>query len=279
MKHTEGEFTAFNNWQLYYQAWQPDVAPKAALIIVHGVGEHSGRYMNLISPLLAKGYAVYSFDHRGHGRSPEGLAAHVNDWREYRQDLKLFVDFVRGQQELRPLFLLGHSMGGLITANYVLHYPQGLQGVVLSSPPLGDIGVSPVLRFLGRLLALIKPDFALGNGLDVNAISRDPEAVRQYLSDPLVHDRVTAQWSVEFFQAIDWTQAQAADFKPPLLIIHGDADAMVPCQASRSFFDQVGQVDKSYIAYPGGFHENFNDLHQQQAAADVGAWLDQHLTS
>lgn len=277
MNHTEGNFAGCNRWQLYYQTWQPDSPPKAVLIVVHGVGEHSGRYMNLVLPLLTKRYAVYSFDHRGHGRSPGNQCAHVNDWSEYRNDLKLFTTFVARQQPSIPLFLMGHSMGGLITANYVLHHPEGLQGVVLSAPPLGDIGVSVLLRFLGRLLAMIKPDLSMSNGLDLHGISRDPEAVRLYKEDPLVHDKISAQWSVEFFRAIAWTQEHASDFTPPLLIIHGEDDTLVPIAASRSFFEKVVQWDKSYIAYPGGRHESLNDLHHEQAAGDISDWLEKHL--
>ncbi|MEN8189687.1 MAG: lysophospholipase [Thermodesulfobacteriota bacterium] len=277
MKHREGTFTGYGNQQLYYQSWHPESAAKAVLVFVHGLGEHSSRYMNLVRPLIPRGYALYGFDHRGHGRSSSYHCAHVNDWSEYRFDVKSFVAFVSNQERSLPLFLMGHSMGGLITANYVIYHPEGLQGVVLSAPPLGDVGVSPLLRAFGRLAALMKPDFAVGNGLDVNGISRDPEAVRLYREDPLIHDRVSMRWSVEFFKAIDWTKNHTAEFKPPLLTIHGEGDTLVPMSGSRAFFEKVDHRDKTYISYPEGYHESLNDLHHQQAADDIVNWLDNHL--
>ena len=121
MKHTEGKFTGFNDWQLYYQQWLPDGASKAKIVVVHGLGEHSGRYGNVVDYLVPKGNAIYALDHRGHGRSPETHCAHVNRWEEYREDLHAFVKMVSAIEPEKPLFILGHSMGGLMTLEYVLH--------------------------------------------------------------------------------------------------------------------------------------------------------------
>jgi alpha-beta hydrolase superfamily lysophospholipase len=273
MQHHEGEFAAYNGLPLFYQAWLPDTPVRACLIIVHGLSEHSSRYMNLVNALVPAGLAVYTFDHRGHGRSAEKRVAHVGDWAEYRGDVRAFVELVSAKQTDRPLFIFGHSMGGLITANYVLHHAQGLSGVILSAPPLGDIGVSPLLRLLGHLVAIFKPKTVFKSGLELNGISRDPLVVEAYNNDPLIHGRVTAGWSVEFFKAIEWTRDHAAEFKLPVLIIHGDADNLVPIAGSRAFFDTIGSVDKRYITYEGGYHESLSDLHYEQVLADVQNWL------
>jgi alpha-beta hydrolase superfamily lysophospholipase len=273
MQHLESKFIAYGGLPLYYQAWRPDAPPRASLIIVHGLSEHSDRYMNLVNALVPEGIAVYAFDHRGHGRSTKNLVAHVNDWSEYRGDVRAFVELVTEQENKIPLFILGHSMGGLITANYVLHHPQGLSGVILSAPPLGDVGVPLWLRLLGRLVSVVKPDAVFKSGLELSGISRDSDVIEAYNNDPLIHGKITARWSVEFFKAIEWTRDHAVEFPLPLLIIHGDADQLVPIAGSRAFFDKIQQGDKSYITYEGGYHESLNDIHYEQVVADIKNWL------
>ena len=128
MQHQESQFIAHGNLPLYCQSWKPNIPAIAVLIIVHGLSEHSARYMNLVNKLVLKGVTVHTFDHRGHGRSAKKLVAHVDNWLEYLEDLKAFVNRVAIKEPNTPLFLMGHSMGGLITANYVLHYPLGFAG-------------------------------------------------------------------------------------------------------------------------------------------------------
>jgi alpha-beta hydrolase superfamily lysophospholipase len=277
MQHRESEFVAYNGLPLFCQAWRSDTPVRASLIIVHGLSEHSSRYMNLVNALVPAGIAVYTFDHRGHGRSAKRLVAHVDDWAEYRGDVRAFVELVSAKEAGRPLFIFGHSMGGLITANYVLHCPQGLSGVILSAPPLGDIGVSPSLRLLGRLVSVFRPKTVFKSGLKLKGISRDPLIVEAYHNDPLIKGKITARWSVEFFKAIEWTRDHAADFKPPILIFHGDADQLVPIEGSRAFFESIQQVDKCYITYEGGYHESLSDVHYKQVLADIRNWLMERL--
>ncbi len=277
MQHMESEFTGYGDLQLYYQQWRPEGPPKAALIIVHGLGEHSGRYMNLVNKIVPDGVTVYAFDHRGHGRSAQKMVAHVNKWSEYRQDVHAFVQMVAEKEADSPLFLMGHSMGGLIVANYLLRHTDKVRGAIISAPPLGEIDVSPVLRGVGKIMSTLKPDFAIDSGLDATGISRDTAVVAAYENDPLVHGKVSARWSTEFFKAIEWTRARAADFTLPVLMIHGEADPLVPIAGSRAFFAQISQEDKTYIAYPDGYHESLNDLHHAQAAADISNWIEARI--
>ncbi len=277
MQHQEGTFNGYGNLELFYQSWLPDSPLKAVIVLVHGLGEHSGRYPHVVNHLVPQGFGIYALDHRGHGRSAEKLCAHVMDWAEYRGDLEKFIQFVRGQQPDAPLFLMGHSMGGLIVLNYTLHHPEGLPGVIASAPAVGAVDANPLLLFVGRILSRIKPDFCLDSQLDVNGLSRIPEVVQAYQDDPLVTGKVSARWSTEFMAAIDWTRQHAAELQPPLLIIHGGDDTLVPPEGSRIFFDLVAHGDKERIVYPGGYHENHNDLHHEQVTADLERWLTAHL--
>jgi len=126
-------------------------------------------------------------------------------------------------------------------------------------------------------MAKIKPDLSVGTGLDVTAISRDTAVVQAYRDDPLVHGKGSPGWIVAFMDTAAWTMEHAADFQPPLLLLHGDADRIVNVEESKKFFAQVKQPDKKLIIYPGGYHESHNDLHKEQMLADLETWLEEHL--
>jgi alpha-beta hydrolase superfamily lysophospholipase len=276
MKHTEGKFAGAGGLELFYQAWQPDTPPRAVIAVVHGLGEHSGRYLNVVNRLAPHGYSLYGFDLRGHGRSP-GQRGYINSWEEYREDVRAFLRFVNEQEPGRPLFLLGHSLGGLIALEYVLHFPEGLTGVIASSPALAQANFSPFLLTLSRILSRLWPTFSLNTGLDATTISRDPAVVTAYVGDPLVHGLGTPRLATEAAAAMEWTQAHAADLRLPLCLLYGSADKLVPPEGSRAFFERVTCADRKRIEYPGGYHESFNDVHREQVLDDVEQWLAQHL--
>ena len=277
MGHSEGTFRGYGGLDLFYQRWRPVGEPKAVLAIVHGFGEHSGRYGNVVDWLVPKGYAIYAFDLRGHGRSP-GQRSYINRWEEYREDVRAFLTFVQGQEPGRPLFLMGHSMGGLIVLDYALHYPEGLQGVIASGPALAQVGVSPVVMTLGRLLSRLWPRFTLDTRLDATAISRDPKVVEAYVNDPLVHSVGTARLGAEMTKTMEWVNEHAADLRVPLLVLHGGADRLVPPEASRAFFERVALEDKTRYEYEGYYHEPHNEVGWERPLADLEAWLEAHLS-
>jgi len=276
MRHEEGQFTGVGELSLYFQCWQPEDNIRAVLVIVHGLGEHSGRYMNVVNHLVPLGYAVYGFDHRGHGRSP-GPRGFIKNYIEFRGDVRNFLEMVREREGKRPLFLMGHSMGGGIVVNYVLHDPEGFAGVIASAPAVGKLGIQPMLAFAARLMSGVLPKLAMDNGLDLSGISRDEAAVQAYKDDPLVHGKGTPRLGVEMMDNAAWSMANAHEWEPPLLMIHGDADRIVNVDETRAFFAQVKQPDKELIVYEGGYHESHNDVHYQQVVTDLERWLGQHL--
>lgn len=276
MKHFDGTFDGYEGLQLYYQKWQPENETKAVIALIHGFGEHSGRYMNVINHLLPLGFAVYSFDHRGHGRSP-GKRGHIMDWNEFREDVRLFIEYIRGAEENKPLFLYGHSMGGLIVLNYTLHFPDGLRGVIASGPALAQPGVSPVLLLLSRVLSKIWPGFSIDTKIDAGLVSRDESVVSAYQDDPLTHSMASARFGTEFTAAMEWTQAHASEFKVPFLILHGQADKLVPEEGSAKFFKNAKIDDKERHLYPSGYHEPHNDIDHEKVLKDMEQWLQKHL--
>ena len=276
MNHSESSFNGSAATELFMQSWAPDQESKAALAVVHGFGEHSGRYMNLVNRLVPAGFTVYGFDHRGHGRSP-GQRGHINSWEEFLGDVEAFLTEIRKKDTESPLFLYGHSMGGLLALSYALRHPQGLKGVIASGPALSQPGVSPILLTLSRIMSKLWPSFSIDTKLDVHLISRDEEVVRAYQEDPLVHSMASARLGTELTAAMEWTQAHAGDWRLPLLIVHGGDDKLVPPEGSKRFFDNVPSEDKQRIEYPGTRHEPHNDLDRDKVLEDIQNWLENHL--
>jgi alpha-beta hydrolase superfamily lysophospholipase len=275
-QHKEDHFSCTDGSQLYYRYWIPQETPRAALIIIHGFSDHSGRYLNIVNNLLPSGIAVYSFDQRGHGRSP-GQRGHIDSFTLFRDDVLTFTRLVAAQEPDIPLFLLGHSMGGLIVLDFGLHHPQEVNGVIASSPHLSDPPVSPLLITLSRTLSSVWPSFSMDAGIDNTGLSRDPDVVQAFLNDPLTHGKGSARLSTELSNAVAETNANSANFQPPLLITHGTADQMTDPQASRRFYEKVISTNKKYIAYEGGYHEGHNDIHRERVVIDINLWLEEQI--
>ncbi len=276
MQHTEGHLTSSDGLRLYYQGWLPDGEPRAVVCIVHGIGEHSGRYGNVVDVLVPAGFAVYGMDNRGHGRS-EGVRGGLPAWEALHADVRLLLEQARAQHPALPLFLMGHSLGGLIVLGYALRYPEGLRGVVASAPALQSKGISPLLMMLARLLSRVAPNLTMNTGLDAGGISREPAVVQAYRDDPLVHSLATPRMATESEKEMAWVNARAAEWHLPLLLLHGEADRLVPIEGTRAFFEAAPAADKTLRVYPGGYHESHNDLHREQAVGDILAWLEAHL--
>jgi alpha-beta hydrolase superfamily lysophospholipase len=275
-EHRTGTFAGADGLALFFQAWLPSDQPKAVLINLHGLGDHSGLYPSIAGHFPARGFAVYAYDMRGNGRSP-GQRAYLRHWDEYRDDLHAFIRQVRTWQDGLPIFVLGHSLGGLVVLDYALHCPGGLSGVIAAAPPLGRVGVPPVLMALGRIMSRIWPRFSLEVGMDLSGLARDPAVIQTVLSDPLFHRRGTARLSTEVTAAIARVQARAADLAVPLLILHGAADRMVPPDGSREFFQKVRHPVKEFREYPEAYHGLFADWDQKQVLADLERWLNSRV--
>jgi alpha-beta hydrolase superfamily lysophospholipase len=272
--HREGRFAGRAGVQLFYRAWLPEEGRRSAVLVnLHGLGDHSGLYPTLASHFPGRGIAVYAYDMRGNGRSP-GQRAYLRRWDEYRGDLHAFVELVREWERGSPLFLLGNSLGGLVVLDYALHQPGGLAGVAVAAPPLGKLGVPPVLMALGRVMSRIIPRFSLRVGMDLTGLARDPAVVQAVVSDPLFHRQGTARLSTEVTAAIARVQALAGSLSVPLLILHGSADRMVPPDGSREFFSKVSFPDREFREYPGAYHGLFVDIGYQQVLADLEHWIE-----
>lgn len=254
---------------------------RAVLAIVHGLGGHSGLFGNVVDYFISKNYAVYSVDLRGHGRS-QGQRGYINRWREFREDVRTFLQLIETQEPGCPRFLLGHSMGAVVVLDYVLRSPteasaSSLQGVIALAPALGQVAVPPFKLALGRVLSGVWPYFTLSTGINLNVASRDPAVLAAYAQDSLRHSRGTARLATEYLDTVAWIQAHAADWHLPLLILHGGADQVALPEGGYAFFQQVPILDKERREYPGVYHEIHNDLNYQEMLADLENWLERHL--
>ena len=275
--HAEGSFEGLKGLNIYYQSWHPEEEPKAVLLLVHGYAEHSGRYRYVAEHFAKLGYAIYALDHRGHGKS-EGERAYVDRFEDYVEDLKRFLEIVKGKEPRRPVFLVGHSMGGAIAVLFAIRYQQELAGLILSGAGVKvSSEVSPLMIRLSRLLATITPRLGLVP-LDASTVSRDPEVVARYDSDPLNYrGKVKARTAVEIMRAAELIRPEMRRITLPILIMHGTEDRLVDPAASQMLYDGVGSTDKTLKWYEGFYHEVFNDLEKERVFADMAAWLEAQL--
>jgi len=279
MKHQEGFFRGVRDANIYYQSWLPESEPRAVLLIVHGLAEHSGRYGNVVNHFVPLGYAVYGIDHLGHGKS-DGTRVYVKSFDDYTNTLKVYFDKIRGWHADKPIFLVGHSMGGLIGAVYLLDHQAELAGAVLSGPAvkIPSYVTTPIL-FVGKMLSALIPKFGL-LALEADGVSRDPSVVQAYVNDPLVYrGKATARLAAEMLKAMQTISGQATKINLPILIVQGSADRLVNPAGARMLYDAVSSADKEIRIYDGFYHEVFNEPEHDKVLHDVEIWLEAHLGS
>ena len=277
MNHTEGTFKGVRDASIYYQAWLPEVSVEAVLLVVHGGGEHSGRYMNVVNHFVPLGYAVHGFDHLGHGRS-EGAREFVERFDDFTHTLTVYYKMVTASQAGKPVFVLGHSLGGLIACYHLLDHQADFQGAVISAPAIkvGE-GVSPALIAMSKILSAVAPRAGLVR-LDASAISRDPEVVKAYVNDPLVfHGKTPARFGGEVLKAMLRVTAEVLKISLPFIVVQGTADKLVDPGGAQMLYDRASSVDKALRLYEGLYHEVFNEPERARVLKDVETWLAAHV--
>ncbi len=277
--HEEGALTTSDGVVLYTQSWRA-IHPKATIALIHGISEHSARYKHVGEYFAAQGYSVHTMDLRGHGRSP-GKRILVRQLDEHSDDVASFLAWVRaqndGQAVEQPLFLLGHSMGGLIVTYHVLTQTPALTGVILSSPALKLGTVSPLLVAIGRIVAQIIPGLPMVP-LDNRLISRDPLIIQANIDDPLVHHgNIPAATGLAMIKAVAYVQCKMEAFRLPLLIIQGTADRLVDPEGSKQLYARAQASDKTLKLYEGFYHEVLNEPEKEQVMAELLEWLDRRI--
>lgn len=274
MLHSEGTFVTPDNLTIYHQAWQPEGDPKAVIVLLHGLAEHSGRYTHVAQTLTGANFAVHALDHRGHGRS-DGKRTYVKNYRQYQTDIGQFRTLVEQQHPGLPLFVLGHSMGGNLALGHVLDHQAGVRGLALSAPALAPgTGLSPSKIKLAKLVGRIAPGLR-PEALSSDAVSRDPAIVAAYLADPLVFNgKITAGAAAALLESMETFPGRYAELRLPILLQHGTADQLVDVAGTRAL--EAGAVNATVTShyYDGLYHEIFNEPEQATVLGDTVAWLD-----
>ena len=274
MNHIEGTFNGVRNSSIYYQAWLPEANVKAVLLVVHGAGEHSGRYMNVVNHFVPLGYAVCGYDHIGHGKS-EGEREFIKRFEDYTDTLTSYYEMVTAWQRDKPVFLLGHSLGGLIACYYLLEHQADFRGAVISAPEIkvGE-GFSPVLITVSKILSALAPKTGL-MALDSSVISRDPEVVKAYANDPLVfHGKIPARMAGEVLKAMRYVTAEVDRISLPFIVVQGTADKLAEPAGAQMLYDRARSTDKTIKLYEGLYHEVFNEPERARVLKDVETWLE-----
>ncbi len=258
---------------LYYQTWSCE-RPRATILVTHGLGEHSEPYHRLGGALAPAGYEVLAWDLRGHGRS-DGK----------RGVLRSFDDFTRDLDEIKkiavqkglPVYLLGHSMGGLITCKYVIDSsPQDVKGLILSSPFFGvAVEVPRVKEAVGRWLGKILPELTLFNEIKHSDLTHDRNVIKEFEIDTLRHDRVSPGLYNELLAALNYVPSRASKIKLPALIQQAGTDLIVSRPRTEEFFAHLGSSDKTLKIYDEFFHEIYNEVHRERPFSDLQEWLNQ----
>jgi alpha-beta hydrolase superfamily lysophospholipase len=278
MKHIQGSFEGVRNVNIYYQAWLPEKEVRAVLLIVHGLGEHSGRYANVVERFVPLGCAVYGFDHIGHGKS-DGEREVIQRFDDFTDTLKIFYKMVTEWQPSAPVFALGHSLGAEIVAYYLLDHQEDFKGAILSAPVVivGD-GISPITIMMSKVLSRIVPKMGV-LALDASVLSQDPKVVEAYVNDPLVfHDKTPARMGAEMLSAITRITAEAGRINLPMIILQAAEDALVDPSGARMLYEEASSPDKTLRIYDGMYHEVFNEPDRERVFKDVENWLERQLS-
>ncbi len=283
MQHIEFTRESPDKLQFYFQGWEPKGSPKAVMCLVHGLGEHTGRYAHVAAALNDAGYALLGFDLRGHGKSA-GLRGYTPSYDALMDDIGRLLGEAAQRYPDKPLFLYGHSLGGNLVLNYALRRCSGqavqggprLAGVVSTSPAIRVANPLPAAQVaMVKVMSKLKPDMQIPNGLARDALARDPQVIRAYASDPLVHDRISVRLAAGMLQAGEWALAHAAEFPLPLLLVHGSADQITSAAATQEFAGKV-RGDCTLQIWEGFYHETHNEPEKAEVLGFTVSWLQAH---
>lgn len=271
-----GEFGGHGG-RVFWRAWLPGEPARGVIALSHGVAEHSGRYEHVGNRLADNGFAVYALDHIGHGRSA-GSKANIGSIDAAADNLASLLEHASQRQPGVPRFVLGHSMGSLITLYLATRGPLEVAGVAISAPPLDIPAVPALQRLFAPLLSRWAPNLGVLQ-LDSSMISRDPEVVRAYDSDPLTYrGKLPARTGAEILRATEAVRTHLDRLTATTLVLHGTADALAAPSSADTIEKQAGAKDLTVIRYPGLYHEVFNEPEQDRVLTDLTDWLDKHLT-
>jgi alpha-beta hydrolase superfamily lysophospholipase len=275
-RRDEGFFSSRDGTRLFFRSAAPELEPKALVAIVHGMGEHSGRYLHTMDGLVAQGFSTIAVDYRGHGKA-DGPRTDCRVWSDYLDDLDAFWRKAVAQAAGKPTFVLAHSHGGLIATHWAALHPVGLAGLVLSAPYFALAFDPPPLKMLGaRLIKGLMPGLPVATGLTPQQLSRDPAWQQATAADPLYLRTITPRCFFGLQEAQRRLSPLASSVTVPVLMAAGSADPVASTKAARTFFDFVASKDKAWKEYPDFLHEILNEVGRERVLGDIAQWISSH---
>ena len=269
MTHQEFNFN-YHKTTFFGQYWQPEIV-KAVVILVHGMGEHSGRYQYVAKKLTDNNFGVIAFDHFGHGKT-SGKRGHNPSFDAVLESVSKLIEQAKSVFGNKPMFLYGHSMGGNTVINYTLRNEHNLVGTIATSPMLKLAFQPPAWKLsIGKLMQKIAPSITLPSELETSHISRIQEEVDKYVNDSLVHDKISPNFSLSFFDSADWAIENAHSLKTPMFLLHGTDDKIIDYKGTEAFANNTDNA--TLKLYQGGYHELHNDLCAEEMLNDIVNWL------
>lgn len=278
MKHKEADFVGIYDTKIYYQVWSPDDATKGVVLLVHGYGEHSGRYMNVVNTLVPEGYTVWALDHRGHGKS-EGRRCHVNRFSDFYSDVKMIEDLARKEYPDLPFHLVGHSMGSIISNHYMATQADQSK---YSSLTLSGTGAAPgpaintVTQLMSKIFSVLLPKMSIPSGLDPQFISHDEKVVEDYINDPLVETKITPRLGNELMKHVSMMMDAAPKLSVPTLMQIGSEDDAFHPDSWDNLYNSIASKDKEFKKYEGYRHEVYNEVKKEVPLGDLKDWINKY---
>ncbi|WP_163971182.1 alpha/beta hydrolase [Oceanobacillus halotolerans] len=273
MKVTEGTFQGFQELTIFYREFSPEKDPKGVVIIVHGLGDHSGGIRNLCEALVENGYRSYVHDLRGHGKSP-GTRGFIRDWEEYRNDLHAFCKLVTEINPDLPVYLIGHSIGGVIAVDYAINNASKLGGLITISPAI-SYETSFMEKLLITVMGKLKSDYTIDQGDDLAYLTKDENELQPLKNDTLRHSTVTPGLGKSLMKTLPRMMEQVKTIRIPFLLQFGLDDTITPPEILRTFFEEVGSDEKEKYEYQSVKHRPFDDTDKETFLQDMVSWLDE----
>lgn len=262
---------------LHAVEWKPEGQPKAALLLVHGIGEHTGRYQHVAQVLTDSGFSVTGFDLRGHGKS-EGLRGHSPSYDAFMDDIRNGLSNVQKNFPGIPVFLYGHSLGGNLVLYYSVTQSKIPQGGIVTAPALGvTVPISPMKMAVGKAMYSILPTFQMKNGLDPDDLARDKNVGISYSEDSLVHTYTTARLGLDLLNSGSYIIEHASSIRMPVLLMQGTEDKLVSPNLTRKFADRAPSGLVTYKEWKGYYHELHNEPEKAEVLKVMTDWLKAHL--
>lgn len=273
----DARFEVGGQVELYERRSLCEGKPLANVVLLHGYGDHCSRYEWVMKKFREAKINIFTYDQRGHGRSP-GKRAYIHRFEDFLDDLEVFREHIKSDIAKAPVFFMGHSMGGMVLARYVQTRDIQAQGLIFSSPFLAFSEETPAfLVALGPYVAKVFPWMPVGS-VDTSGLSRDPAVKEATDQDTLsFHGKVAAQTGAEFYRIIHSIESDLARILNPMLVIHGSSDRVVSPTGSEMLHEKAGSKDKTLRIYEGGYHELYNDIVKEQFVAEVITWIKARL--